>query len=81
MTNDQVENFLQKKGSGDLQARINFKTRQPITGMFIQTADYSYLKTKNLWRIVGESKIKDYTKTKDESLARIFNGAEFTKLS
>jgi hypothetical protein len=81
MTNDQIENFLQKKGSGELQARISFKTRQPITGLFIQSNDYAYLKTKNLWRIVGENSMKDYLKTKDESLARIFNGVEFTKLS
>lgn len=81
MTNDQIENFLLKKSIDNVPAKISFKARQPIVGLFIQSKDFDYLKTKNLWRIVGESKLDEYSKTKDESLARIFNGTEFTKLS
>jgi hypothetical protein len=59
---------------------IRFKTRNPIKGLFIQTSDYSELSRKNLWRIVSETYIDEYRKSNNENLARIFNGAEFTKL-
>jgi hypothetical protein len=60
--------------------QISFKTRRAIMGIFIKTADYTYLKSKNLWRIVGESSIEEYKKSKDVNLARIFNGTEMTRL-
>jgi hypothetical protein len=50
-------------------------------GQFIETADYAELKAKNLWRVVGEAKIKDYKEKKDIYLTRIFNGSEITKLT
>lgn len=81
MTNDQIENFLQKKNSQQADARISFKTRPAIKGIFIRTADFDFLKGKNLWRIVSETKMEEFLQTKDETLARIFNGSEFTKLS
>jgi hypothetical protein len=80
MTNDQIENFLAKKHLDKLPVRINFKTRNQIIGVFIQMGDYIDLKSKNLWRIVGESNIEEYKKTKDINLTRIFNGVEFTRL-
>lgn len=81
MTNEQIEKFLDSKNVVDHPVRISFKTRKPFTGIFIKTADYSELKSKNFWRIVGESNIKDYKKSKDVKLARIFSGSEITKLS
>ncbi|MBK7882439.1 MAG: short-chain dehydrogenase [Chitinophagaceae bacterium] len=80
MTNDQIENFLLQKKLDKSPVQINFKTRNSIVGIFIQTADYGELKTKNLWRIVGESHIEEYKKSNDMNLARIFNGVEFTRL-
>ena len=50
-------------------------------GIFISTADYEELKAKNFWRIVGEVNIDNYRKSRDMSLARMFSGTEFTKLS
>jgi hypothetical protein len=79
MTNDQIENFLLQKKVEQSPVQINFKTRNSIVGLFIQTNDYQELKTKNFWRIVGESHIDEYKKTKDASLARIYNGVEFTR--
>jgi hypothetical protein len=38
-------------------------------------------KAKNFWRIVPEARIKDYKKTQDFNLSRIFNGQELTKLT
>lgn len=80
MTNIQIESFLSQKESRKNPVTISFKTRNTITGLFIETADYAELKAKNLWRIVSESKISEYKNTKDNNLARIFNGSEFTKL-
>lgn len=81
MTNDQIENFLKRQQEDQPNVRINFKTRPTIKGIFIQSADFDFLKSKNLWRIVSETKIDEFLKTKDEGLARIFNGTEFTKLA
>lgn len=79
MTNDQIEKFIDVHVDKST-LNIFFKTRSTIKGIFIKTADYSELKTKNLWRIVSDSKIKDYQTSKDASLARIFNGSEITRL-
>jgi len=49
--------------------------------MFIQMQDYSELKSKNFWRIVTATNLENYKKSKDQNLSRMFNGAEFTKLS
>ena len=81
MTNEQIEKFVQNNGIDKAPVQINFKTRRAILGIFISTADYAELKSKNLWRIVGESRIKEYQSSKDINLARIFNGSEITRLN
>jgi hypothetical protein len=80
MTNDQIEKFVLQKYLDKAPVQINFKARQSITGIFIKTADYAELRSKNLWRIVGKGSIEEYKKSKDTNLARIFNGTEITKL-
>ena len=80
MTNEQIEKFLDQH-SDKSTVNIFFKTRSTLKGLFIKTADYGELKTKNLWRIVSDSKIKEYQTSKDTSLARIFNGVEITRLN
>ncbi|HEX7904807.1 MAG TPA: short-chain dehydrogenase [Chitinophagaceae bacterium] len=80
MTNEQIANFLQPKYFGKMPVQINFKSRPSLQGIFIEMADYRELKSKNLWRIVSESKISEYQQSKDDSLARIFNGTDITKL-
>ena len=57
------------------------KTRNTITGLFIQMPDFNELKAKNFWRIVPEGNIEGWKKSKDMNLARIFNGQEFTRLT
>lgn len=79
MTNEQIEKFIDSHLDKSL-VNIFFKTRGTIKGVFIKTADYTELKTKNLWRIVSDSKVKEYQTSKDTSLARIFNGVEITRL-
>jgi hypothetical protein len=81
MTNDMIEKYIQDKKHKNIQVNIHFKQRSTVTGLFIQTNDYSELKAKNLWRIVSSSKVEEWQKTKDINLARIFNGTEFTRLS
>jgi len=81
MTNIQIVNFLDQKITDDKPVTIYFKSRNPVIGLFIKTNDFEELKTKNLWRIVGESKLNEFKSTKDTSLARIFNGVDFIKMT
>ena len=81
MTNMQIEKFLQQNYLDKAPVKVSFKGRKPVVGIFISSADYSELKAKNFWRIVGEVNIETYRKSKDMNLARMFSGSEFTKLS
>jgi hypothetical protein len=81
MSNDQIEKFLQQNYLDKEPVKVTFKTRKPVVGIFIKTADYGELKSKNFWRIVGESNVERYLKSKDMNLARIYSGSEITKLS
>jgi hypothetical protein len=81
MTNIQIEKFLQQNYLDKSPVKVSFKDRKPIVGIFITSADFSELKAKNFWRIVGEVNIENYRKSKDMNLARMFSGSEFTRLS
>ncbi len=81
MTNEQIEKFLLPEHVGKTAVKISFKTRNTITGLFIQMPDFNELKAKNFWRIVPENNIEGWKKSKDMNLARIFNGQEFTRLT
>lgn len=80
MTNEQIEEIMARSQSPEPYFEIRFKIRNPINGLFIHLSDYQELSRKNLWRIVSESNLEEFRKTGNESLARIFNGAEFTRL-
>lgn len=80
MTNDVIGKYVESKEITGKPVSIFFKQRNAITGLFIQWKDYEEMKTKNFWRIVPESKIDEWQKTKDLSLARLFSGSDFTKL-
>ncbi|MEO8403128.1 MAG: short-chain dehydrogenase [Chitinophagaceae bacterium] len=80
MTNDQIEKFMLAKYLDKSAVQINFKARPAIKGLFIKTADYAELRSKNLWRIVNQASIEEYKKSGDINLARIFNGVEMTRL-
>jgi len=82
MTNDQIEKFLEPSAITQKSVKIDFKTRQSMVGLFIKTPDYSELKSKNFWRIVtGGTNITQYKSSPDNNLAKIFNGAEITRLT
>ena len=81
MTSESILRFVATKDHTDKALSIHFKQRSTITGLFIKGNDFEELSSKNFWRIVTNSNIEVWKKTKDMSLARIFNGMEFTRLS
>lgn len=82
MNTEEIELFLDKKLSpASKYVKITFKKRDSIYGLFIRDRDFDYLKGKNFWRIVPRSRFEEFQKSKNVSLARIFNGAEFTRLT
>jgi hypothetical protein len=81
MTNKQIEDFFTNNKTINRTIKIAFKSRNPVEGIFIETRDYDELKSKNFWRIVSNTHVDNYKKTKDINLSRIFNGSEMTKLS
>ncbi len=80
MTNEEINKFMTKKQPGNSAVQISFKTRKSFKGIFIKQLDFEELGRKNLWRIVSETHIDSYKQSNDANLAKIFNGAEFTKL-
>lgn len=81
MNIEEIEKFLDKNRPRDNEfVQIKFKQRESIYGLFVKDSDYAYLKAKNFWRIIPQSKLDAYKTSKDVNLARIFNGAEFSKL-
>lgn len=82
MTVEQIETFLAKETlpQGKI-IRFEMKKRNPVRGIIVQGRDYNELKGKNFWRIVTQTNLAEYTKSQNISLAKIFSGTEFAKLS
>ena len=81
MTPETIENFVTAKIRKGSKVNIHFKDRNTVTGLFIHTSDYDELKSKNFWRIVNKQHVDEWKETKNVNLARVFNGASFTRLS
>lgn len=81
MTSEHIEKFIEHTERKGKPVKIHFKSRNAITGIFIETKDYQELKSKNFWRIVTRQHLQDWEKTGNINLAKIFNGTEFTKLT
>jgi hypothetical protein len=83
MNIEDIQKFLDKKTSAQNEyVKISFRKREAINGLFVKGhRDYSYLASKNFWRIVPQSQFASYQKTGDVSLAKIFCGTDFTRLS
>lgn len=82
MNSEDIQKFLDKNLPLENECvQIKFKQRESIYGLFVKDNDYAYLKAKNFWRIVPQGKLDAYKTSKDVNLARIFNGAEFSKLT
>jgi hypothetical protein len=82
MNSEDIEKFFEKKAVlNEDYVKISFKTREDMFGLFLKDAEYNYLKGKNFWRIVPQSQLEAYKSSKNPALARIFNGAEFSRLA
>ena len=81
MTTDMIEKFVEADEHKGHLINIHFKQRSTVTGLFIDTNDYKDLKAKNFWRIVPQTNVEQWRKTRNMNLAKIFNGTEFTKLA
>lgn len=81
MLSEQIAKFVETEQLNNPKVKIEFKKRNTIMGLFVQLKDYEELKAKNFWRLVSESNLENWHKTKDINSAKMFNGSEFTKLS
>jgi hypothetical protein len=81
MTQDIIERFVEQPQRDNVAVNIHFKDRDTVTGIFIKGTDYDELKGKNFWRVISSSHMAEWSKTRNMSLPRIFNGASFTKLT
>ena len=82
MNVEDIEKFLAKTAAEEpAYVKITFKKREPVYGLFVRDKDYAHLKSKNFWRIVTKLHFDEFLKSTDLSLARIFNGAEFSRLT
>lgn len=81
MTIEQIEKFLLPSYLNKSKVVVSFKKRPSIVGVFIKTADFGELKSKNFWRIVLGKNFDDYHKSKSVDFTRIFSGSEFSNLA
>lgn len=81
MLPEQIAKFVENEQGSNPMIKVEFKKRNTIMGLFVQLKDYDELKSKNFWRLVSESNLENWHKTKDINVAKMFNGSEFTKLS
>jgi hypothetical protein len=82
MNIEEIQSFLDKKATGkDNYVKISFRKRDTIYGLFIRDKDYTHLKSKNFWRIVTRTHFDEFSKSKNTSLAKIFSGSEFSRLT
>jgi len=81
MNIDQIVRFLSIIPAYEIQyVKISFRKRDDMYGLFIRDKDYEDLRSKNFWRIVPRFNFDEFSRTGDLSLARIFNGWEFSRL-
>ena len=81
MVNEMITKFLEPAHLAKTPVKIEFKKRNTIVGIFVESPDYEDLKAKNFWRIVSESHIPEWKKSNDNKLAKIFSGSEFTRIT
>ncbi|MBN8837766.1 MAG: short-chain dehydrogenase [Sphingobacteriia bacterium] len=76
-----IEKYVEHEDRKNNIITISFKDRNNVAGLFIQQFDYEELKKKNFWRIVSFANLKDWEKTNNPNLARIYSGSSFSKLT
>ena len=82
VTVEQIEKFFNNASDNVAgPVKISFKTRNTVEGVFVRASDFTELRGKNFWRIVTVKYLDEYKNSSDLNFSRIFNGAEFTRLS
>lgn len=81
MNAEEIKKFLEKNPKDKTYVKIDFPKRDSIYGLFIKDDDFSDLSSKNFWRVVTRLHFDEYSQTKNNNLAKIFNGSEFSRLS
>ena len=82
MQAEDIKKFIETKVTqSNKYVKIQFNKRPALYGMFIISDDFGYLSSKNFWRIVTRNNFEAFQNAKRNDLARIFNGAEFSRLS
>ncbi len=81
MINDLIAKFVEGGHLSKNPVKIEFKKRNTIIGIFVQSPDYEDLKSKNFWRIVSEINIPEWKQSNDNKLAKIFSGSEFNRIT
>ena len=81
MDNELSTQFLEPTHLAKTPVKIEFKKRNSIVGIFVESPGYDELKSKNFWRIVSETNITEWKQSQDNKLAKIFSGAEFNRIS
>lgn len=82
MNTEDIEKFLSNKVDANSKyVKISFRKRNDVYGLFVRDTDYDHLKSKNFWRIVTKLHLDEFNNTGNLSLARIFNGSEFSRLA
>ena len=81
MNSENIAQFFVRKATlNEDYTKITFE-RKSIFGLFPEGAGYLHLRSKNFWRIVPQSRLEAYETSKNATLARTFNGGEFSKLA
>jgi len=80
MTVERIEHFVQPYLNQFQYIDVYMKGRNLQPVMFIAARDYEELREKNFWRVVPASNAKQWEKTKDHKLERIFSGSLFSSL-
>ena len=81
MLPEQIARFIETEQLNNATVKVEFKKRNTIIGLFVKLNDYDELKNKNFWRLVTETYLDHWHKSKDINDAKLFNGSEFTRLS
>jgi len=82
MTTEEIKKFVSANNLAENKhLKISFKKRNAVYGIFVDCKDAAELQAKNFWRIVPVNNIKDWRKSHDLNLSRLFSGSDFSKLS
>lgn len=82
MNTEEIQKFLNANTiAPNKHLKISFKKRNPVYGLIVHCKDATDLQAKNFWRIVSVTNYKEWQKSRDLNLSRIFHGSEFSKLT